>query len=102
MIVIARPQATRSLLLALSGFLLLALDNLFHDLGFLHQECTEDAEVEGWDDRGDLEDTGTYRDLTQSPQRDPPYARRTVFMRFETVAYWRGRRAGTCSIEHTP
>lgn len=37
---------------------------------------------------------GTHRDLTQSPHRDPPYARRTVLTRFETVAYWRGRRAG--------
>jgi len=34
------------------------------------------------------------RDLTQSPHLEPPYARRTVFTRFETVAYWRGRRAG--------
>ncbi len=35
-----------------------------------------------------------HRDLTQSPHLEPPYARRTVFTRFETVAYWRGRRAG--------
>lgn len=35
-----------------------------------------------------------YRDFTQSPHREPPYARRTVFIRFETVAYWRGRSAG--------
>jgi len=33
------------------------------------------------------------RCLTQSPHLEPPYALRTVFFVFDTVAYWRGRRA---------
>lgn len=41
-----------------------------------------------------IEGVATYLDFTQSPQREPPYARRTVLMRFDTVAYLRGRRAG--------
>ena len=36
----------------------------------------------------------THRFRTQSLHREPPYARCTDLMRFETVAYWRGRRAG--------
>lgn len=36
------------------------------------------------------------RSRTQLPQREPPYARRTVFCAFAVVAYSRGRRAGTC------
>ena len=37
----------------------------------------------------------SYRDLTQSPHLEPPYARCTVFWRLEIVAYLRGRSAGT-------
>lgn len=33
--------------------------------------------------------------FTQSPHLEPPYALRTVFLVFETVAYLRGRKAGT-------
>lgn len=40
----------------------------------------------------------TMRSRTQLPQREPPYARRTVFWALEVVAYSRGRRAGTCLI----
>merc|ERR1711939_780821 len=37
----------------------------------------------------------TMRSRTQLAQREPPYARWTVFCLFEICAYWRGRRAGT-------
>jgi hypothetical protein len=40
------------------------------------------------------EEEETHRCLTQSPHREPPYARFTDFWRFEMVAYWRGRSAG--------
>ena len=36
----------------------------------------------------------THRFRTQSLHREPPYARCTDLMRFETVAYCRGRNAG--------
>ena len=42
----------------------------------------------------------TYRDFTQSPHLEPPYALRTVFWRLEIVAYCRGRSAGI--YNHTP
>lgn len=101
----------RGELLASSG--LLAFDDLLYDFCLFDQECTKDPEEivkHGMSGRT----KGAYRDFTQSPHREPPYARRTVFMRLETVAYWRGRSAGTYrnrlsvsitvqrSFEHTP
>lgn len=38
----------------------------------------------------------TTRSLTQLAQREPPYARWTVFLGLETWAYSRGRSAGIC------
>jgi len=36
----------------------------------------------------------TYRSRTQCAQREPPYARETDFLVFDSVAYLRGRSAG--------
>ena len=74
----------------------LRLDHLLHDLRLLDEECPENAGEERKLRHRDFEaDKQTYRCLTQSPHLEPPYALRTVFFVFETVAYWRGRRAIT-------
>lgn len=71
------------------------LDDLFDDLSLLNQKCTYNA-GEKADQRGSRRARiGTHRDLTQSPHRLPPYARFTVFCRFEIVAYCLGRSAGS-------
>src|SRR4051812_33184994 len=41
----------------------------------------------------------TTRSRTQLPHLEPPYARWTVFLGRERVAYSRGRRAGICNEE---
>ena len=74
----------------------LRLDHLLHDLRLLNEECPENAGEEQKLRHKSFEaDKQTYRCLTQSPHLEPPYALRTVFFVFETVAYWRGRRAMT-------
>jgi hypothetical protein len=58
---------------------LLRLDNLLHDLGLFDEECTEDA-TQGM--RIEYDGGGksrAHRCLTQSPHREPPYARETDF-----------------------
>ena len=72
---------------------LLLLDHALDDLRLLDEECTDDAGNQIqiiciWN-----KDNVTHRERTQSPQREPPYARWTVLRVLLTVAYSRGRRA---------
>lgn len=75
--------------------LLLRLDDLLHDFGLLNQERAQYAGMVINENKTDQDQKVlAHRCLTHSPQRDPPYALRTVFWRLEMVAYSRGRRAG--------
>jgi hypothetical protein len=54
--------------------------------------------VSGVNVNKDGENRKAYRERTQPPHLEPPYARLTCFCVFETDAYSRGRRATTYHI----
>lgn len=98
---------TGSLLLPALGDLL-ALEDLLDDLGLLNQERPDDsvrvAQVmlrSASATRTVRQRCDTHLSRTHLPQREPPYARWTVFCRFEIVAYLCGRSAGTCTPTFT-